>query len=643
MSSKDSNAWHNNFGGIMFTSPLKNYFTSRNNPFREWYGLSKINLVVGPNNSGKSKLLRHIMVEGMNVLPNDLVNISNREQTLKILRDIVSEFERENLPTLQGVMDKDAIKTLRSNIARIGSVTATLSEETLYQELLLLYEHASSIDVISDSSHPRDPMNRIKSLASTGQEALGISFPPFRSELDEGDEHIPMRVYIPVLRGLRTFDTDHRDFYADRIKQDYTLPVDGRKPLVRLFTGTKLHESLTRLLLGNLRARDEIAAYQNFLSEMIFDGQPVALIPAPNQQVTIKIGKEREQEIQHLGDGLQSIIVLTYLPFLYHKRKMPAMFFMEEPELFLHPGSQRRLLEVFTKLDTHIYFITTHSNHLLDLTIDYPQVTVTSVRKNVPLTNSNEELPQFTIQPLDNNMQSSLALLGIRNSSVFLVNATVWVEGITDRWYFRRMLDLYMEHLRAEAQQKGLDAPRLYREDTHYSFVEYGGTNIVHFSFLDSEDHPISVETLCGEAMVILDKDGNNKTSRQARIKRRLGDNAIVLARREVENLLSTTTLRKVIAEIERLPLNEIPTFTYKSYENEYLGTFIESKVIPKLKVKRNTTYTYKDPKVKAGTIRYKVEFCKTAVNLMKYAELSEDALTLAKQMYDHIEKHNAL
>ena len=30
-----------------------------------------------------------------------------------------------------------------------------------------------------------------------------------------------------------------------------------------------------------------------------------------------------------------------------------------------------------------------------------------------------------------------------------------------------------------------------YKEDYHYSFVEYGGNNITHWSFLDKEETPI--------------------------------------------------------------------------------------------------------------------------------------------------------
>ena len=64
--------------------------------------------------------------------------------------------------------------------------------------------------------------------------------------------------------------------------------------------------------------------------------------------------------------------------------------------------------------------------------------------------------------------------LGVRNSSVFLSNCTIWVEGITDRKYIKKYLDLYLK-------EKGL--LNRYQENLHYSFLEYAGSNIEHFSF----------------------------------------------------------------------------------------------------------------------------------------------------------------
>src|SRR5581483_5520307 len=91
-----------------------------------------------------------------------------------------------------------------------------------------------------------------------------------------------------------------------------------------------------------------------------------------------------------------------------------------------------------------------------------------------------------------------LTELGVHNSSVLLTNATIWVEGITDRLFIRHFLGIL---------QKELPASQRVREDVHFSFVEYGGSAIDHWSFLcaRNETPRIDVTRLCGKLFLIAD------------------------------------------------------------------------------------------------------------------------------------------
>ena len=53
--------------------------------------------------------------------------------------------------------------------------------------------------------------------------------------------------------------------------------------------------------------------------------------------------------------------------------------------------------------------------------------------------------------------------LGVNNSSVFMANCTIWVEGISDKIYLNKYLKTYIE-------SKGL---KDFKEGIDYSFVEY--------------------------------------------------------------------------------------------------------------------------------------------------------------------------
>ena len=80
------------------------------------------------------------------------------------------------------------------------------------------------------------------------------------------------------------------------------------------------------------------------MSENFFDKR-ITLIPSQsNGFITVKIGDEIERPIYELGDGIQSIIILT-LPLFLNKGNN-LLVFIEEPEKLLHPGLQRKLVTI---------------------------------------------------------------------------------------------------------------------------------------------------------------------------------------------------------------------------------------------------------------------------------------------------------
>ena len=437
----------------------------------------------------------------------------------------------------------------------------------------------------------------------------------------------PKRVYIPTLRGLRPLDEKRTDFYAARTAQDYYEDVASQlRP--EIFTGLGFYEKLTELLLGNNRERKAIYEYQEFISDALFEGRSVALIPSPRTKVVVvKIGSEKEQPIYNLGDGIQSAIILSFLPYVTQE---PTFFFIEEPEMYLHPGLQRKILDFFALQSRHLFFLTTHSNHLLDITIDIKDTSVFTFRKQLNTEGDDEQTPIFTIEAVDAGDNSSLELLGVRNSSVFLVNATVWVEGITDRWYLRKMLNSYMDHL----QHNNSLMLRL-EEDVHYSFVEYGGANITHWSFLEEEEHPIEVKRLCAKAILVIDKDGDTKLARKDALQYLLGDRLIILPCREVENLMPYSVIKQVVLDYERSTDLDIPDFLYDAFRDKYLGVFIEEEMLTK-QGKRRGGY-----KNSSGTIRNKPDFCGRAIKYIAFIDLPLSTREVIQTLYKFLYKQN--
>lgn len=606
--------------------------------------ISTINIFVGANNSGKSRFMRtfsaqdkyyinikEINLEFINSKILDFIElIKSKFQELNIER--VNELSLAELEIIKSDLtdtlifseNYNAIKALIKGWANYGGVVKTFRKNN--QVINIFGEDRKSLTTL------------IKSNASELNQL--VSQIPNYSESDS-----PKKVYIPTLRGLRPLDEKHTDFYLNRTRKDYFIHqtsgemkhlenVERKRPEV--FTGLTLFQRITDLLLGNNFDRKLIAKYQEFISEKLFEGKSVALIPNQKEKVVIvKIGNEAEQPIYNLGDGIQSAIILSFLPFVIQEQ---TFFFIEEPEMFLHPGLQRKLLDFYSSLKQHTFFLTTHSNHFLDITIDIKDVSIFTFRKILGESGEDELTPDFTIEAVDSGCESSLELLGVRNSSVFLVNATIWVEGITDRWYFRKMLESYMKYL--EATDKLI--MRL-EEDTHYSFVEYGGANITHWSFLDSEDSPIEVERLCAKALVIIDGDGDGKEERKKKLKKRLKDNLIILPCREIENALPFDVIKQIVLEKEKDENLKIKDFSFDDYKDIYIGEFIETEMLEN-NPKRQGIYRMKPQEGKqiTGTIKDKKGFCEKARPKIQYVDLPKPIKEVVKKIYDFICKQNS-
>ncbi len=386
--------------------------------------LSLINLFIGSNNSGKSRFLRHLFMR------DDYVYTTNKSDAYKLY-----EFIEKNRD--------DFHKLFPKHVAAIGEVQRNAFNEILklhitsrffsakspiYDRILSLINKMCIIEekkggIASDiTPHSVDENSCYNSMAVFGK--------MFREEFDKLNFDIKgsKRFYIPIIRGMRPLPNANSNAYEQRTVQDY-FTNKGKVDLLQscvVFTGLELYKSLKEKLLGEPEDRESVREFEGFLSKNFFDDQPVTLIPREgNDTVHVKIGKEKQLAIYNLGDGLQNLIILTFNMFMEKER---CLFFIEEPDLCMHPCLQRAFLQVLSEHDQHQYFITTHSNHLLDMTLDFSDISVLLFRKSVM-----EEKTEFYIHPVSSNDKNALSELGVRNSSVFLTNAPIWVVGTTDR------------------------------------------------------------------------------------------------------------------------------------------------------------------------------------------------------------------
>jgi len=581
--------------------------------------LSKLNIFIGENNSGKSRLIRELASSDLSYYP--------QEYSLDLLNECIEKIKMEI-----------SVFAKRYNI-NIGEVKKALNNfqkvESLNSATNIFESYGFLMKTIKDMIKSKGTYSNINAnrAGEPFKEIVENNFQQFDTDYLTIIRPISFKkFYIPILRGLRPIATngegfEYTDVYKNRTIEDYFRGVPTN---FEIFTGLNTYNLVKEHLLGNLNQRKLVREYEDYLSEF-FEGKPVTLIPSEKEGVlVIKIGDEIERPIYELGDGIQSLIIIT-MPLFLH-RDEDVLLFLEEPELFLHPGLQRKLLETIMQqegFERFQYFITTHSNHFLDLTLDFPDISIYSVKKKLDESPGEEKKPDFIIETLSHGDRSALDQLGVRNSSVYLSNCTIWVEGITDRMYLKRYLEVFYEIFSDKTR---------YKEDFHYSFVEYSGSNITHWSFLDTGEDPIDVERLCGRLFLIADRDDGTspaKTERHEKLQQFLGDRFYLSECKEIENLISPPVLIRVLKDygednehLQKIALE----ITQEDYKNINIGEYIEKTILGEHK-QRKGTY------ISGNTISDKVGFCRKTISQIKsWDDLSPEEQQLTERIYQFIQ-----
>lgn len=224
-----------------------------------------------------------------------------------------------------------------------------------------------------------------------------------------------------------------------------------------------------------------------------------------------------------------------------------------------------------------------------------------------------------------------MACIGVKSSSVFLAKCTIWVEGITDRLYLRKFLDIYQKH------NKDKDSNfQVFTEDAHFAFVEYGGSNITHWSFLEEEKKPMNVARICSSLFLIADRGldiSGALSKRHKELSEKLPDRYYRLKSLEIENLLSPKIITGVVMRILGKAI-QITPFAQSDYKELPLGNFIDGKID-----KKSTSKTFAG---NYGRIRDKKQFCQKTIEFIGSIEdLSPEAIEISDKIYNFIKQQN--
>lgn len=581
--------------------------------------LSKTNVFIGENNSGKSRFLRYLF-------KTDFYSLSDEGFTQFINK--IDQIIRSN--RYSNAIYDTYYTDLLSNKEKFNKICGKITKDpTSY-----VYIQGQFFQLLRSICETNTLNNKFYFPIIRGTKdyktIINNKLQIFLKSANSIQNKDAINHYISLLN-LQSDGLESFDIYNDIITHEYFNDYEDIKE--KILTGGKLYNEIKSMLLGDGSQRKVIEEFQKFLQENFFSNyDKVQLIPNEEKKVLyVKIGND-ERAIYDWGDGTQQLIVILYSLYK-HKDETGKLFFIEEPEMYLHPGILRKFIEVINSdvFKNHQYFITTHSNIVLDTSADTNiKMSIFKFKKVNNIKNNCGK--NFLIEQCNNGDVSLLNELGVRNSSVFLSNCSIWVEGITDRLYLKHYLKLYC---------KKYPDKKVYRENIDYTFIEYGGGNVVHFNFDEKIDdsNSINAKYINNKIFLIADNDntkpGTKKANRKEKYKGLLGNNFYELSATEIENLITFETLKQILINQNPNKEEEICEVLKdkKEFTNKKLGNFIDG-LFPEGGIKKYAA--------ESGTIKNKLEFCKEAINVMNdYDKLSKEAKTLTEKIYEFISNNN--
>jgi hypothetical protein len=221
--------------------------------------------------------------------------------------------------------------------------------------------------------------------------------------------------------------------------------------------------------------------------------------------------------LSQTGSGVKTVMLVLantlIMPRIQNAPLHKFVFAFEELENNLHPAAQRRLFQylrtVAVENQCH-FFITTHSNVVIDLFAHDPEAQIVHVTHD----RTESKVARYSTTESGWNILDDL---DIRASDILQSNAVIWVEGPSDRIYIRRWIQLWSN---GEIQ-----------EGLHYRCLFFGGDLGAHFSFEepDEVDDLIAALQINQHAIFITDSDRKKEDEKLKKHAKRLIDQVNVI------------------------------------------------------------------------------------------------------------------
>ena len=414
---------------------------------------TQLQLVAGPNNAGKSSLVR--LVEAFFSDPDGdtltlLLPLHDyyRElgaRTLSSIQIWFSNLDQDESQACAGALRRDGQVWVSLRCSRSGTISYEASRKIRGDEARAIYEF-----VLSRHHFVKIPSVRVGSAG-------------------DADQPASLERLVDTLEAILIRRGSSR---STALQQDFAKRAGPVEEMVR----NVLNES-AQAIHGELPFQEGEVTFRLQSFRHALRGMLEAASIESKEDVTVPVAQR--------GTGFQSALVLGILRYVAQQEAQNAgtvVFAIEEPEAFLHPQTQRAMARIMRKIaDDAQVLVTTHSSVIVD------SFDITRIAR-LPLQTGGTDY-SWRRPDLDDVTEGQLSrYCSAANSELVFANAVIFVEGEGDH----SVVELLLSRI---CQSPG----------GHYA----RGVTVIEAAGLSKVKHLVALAEMFGvRSFVVADKDG---------------------------------------------------------------------------------------------------------------------------------------
>jgi len=499
----------------------------------EWLEFdSGINIIIGQNNSGKTALLEALSLDFFNAPHRSLKTVAevNSQISTESYVEVILVFEKEEI--------RKFIKQMESRGEEVGIFPSAVESNLEFQSAVEEFNQWFNSSSPGNFSFRRN--HKENSLILTEQLNIEFNFglyPPdkrLRMFVIKQNTHNSSFHFLYNRLESQTNDFLHFKLLKMFLTKIYRFD-GGRISIGECGSGCREElepdaSNLPEVLHCLQSNQSRFKKFNKYVSDVLPNINTISIKLTINNTLKVmvwEIDHEQYDDREDLaiplsacGAGVAQILAILYVVFNVQE---PRTILIDEPGLYLHPGSLKKLIEILKEFRQHQYFIATHS----------PQVIAVTKSSHPNITQIYKEENQSKASAVDANSKEQLGLIlsevGVRLSDIFGADNILWVEGITEEQCF----PLILEKLVDQSLWRGTQIIRVKNTGDFVQKKKQLASNIFHIY-----DNLSLAKTLLPPAVkFIFDKESLSQSEMED-IKRGRTDKVVFLERRMYENYL---------------------------------------------------------------------------------------------------------